>query len=238
MVRELRSMIRDGRLGRLTHVAAEMPQEGFLRLVGTGNLKPSPQAWRLKDHFIPTISLDLGVHLHQLIHFLTGEVPREVSAMEQRQGHFEGIVDNIQCLARYSGELPVQIWYGKTALGNPNGLRIRVFGTEGAAEWVQINPEFLVLSDNRGNTTLTSRSAIGLKICNQERYSRFKAGHPAGFVEAFANYYWDVADSLLNHRKGLREVNELVAGVEICEEGLRMMEKIAESSRNSKWEKL
>ena len=235
MVRELRGMIRDGRLGQLTHVAAEMPQEGFLRLVGIDSSKPLPQAWRLKDHFIPTVSLDLGVHLHHLIWFLTDQNPMEVAAMQQSQGHFEGIVDNVQCLARYSGDLPVQMWYGKTALGYANGLRIRIFGTEGSAEWVQMNPEFLVLNDNHGNTSLTRRSAIGLKICNQERYTRFKAGHPAGFIEAFANYYCDMADWLQDFRGGKKCGHEMVAGVEIAQEGMRTMEAISASSRANQW---
>lgn len=235
MVRELRGMIRDGQFGRITHVAVEMPQEGFLRLAGIENRKPSPQSWRLKDHFIPTVSLDLGVHLHHLIWFLTGESPLEVSAMQQSQGHFEGIVDNIQCLARYTGDLPVQMWYGKTALGYANGVRIRIFGTKGSAEWVQMNPEILVLNDNCGNSSLTSRSANGLKICNQERYTRFKAGHPAGFIEAFANYYCDIADWLQDFRGGKKCGHEIVAGVEIAEEGLLLMETIVLASQKKCW---
>ena len=235
MVRELRGMIREGRLGRLTHVSAEMPQEGFLTLVGIDSSKPIPQAWRLKDHFIPMVSLDLGVHLHHLIWFLTGECPLEVTAMQQSQGHFEGLVDNIQCLARYTRDLPVQMWYGKTALGYANGLRIRIFGMEGSAEWVQMNPEFLVLNDNCGNSSVTSRSASGLKICNQERYTRFKAGHPSGFIEAFANYYYDIADWLLEFRSGKKSSHEMVAGLEIAKEGLIMMESISSSSLQKTW---
>ena len=236
IIRELRHMIESGKLGQITHVAAEMPQEGFLRLVGAQDSKPQPQAWRLKDDFIPTVSLDLGVHVHHLIHFLTQASPAEVCAMEQQQGHFDGIIDNVQCLARYTGDLPVQLWYGKTALGHANGLRIRVFGTESSAEWVQMNPEYLTLHDNRGHTSLITRAANGLHICNQERYTRFKAGHPAGFMEAFANYYTDLADWLIAYRSGDHQPHPMVAGVEIAEEGLRMMEAIARSARNRSWQ--
>jgi predicted dehydrogenase len=235
IVRELRHMIEKGKLGRITHVSAEMPQEGFLRLVGAENSKPSPQAWRLKDNFIPTVSLDLGSHVHHLIHFLTGASPVEVCAMEQHQGHFKGIIDNVQCLARYTGDLPVQIWYGKTALGHANGLRIRVFGTEASAEWIQTNPEMMTLSDNCGRTELITRAANGLHICNQERYTRFKAGHPAGFLEAFANYYSDLADLLIRYQDGDRSLDPMVANVEIAEEGLQMMEAIAQSAREHTW---
>lgn len=236
IIRELRHMIENGKLGQITHVAAEMPQEGFLRLVGAQDTKPQPQAWRLKDDFIPTVSLDLGVHVHHLIHFLTQASPVEVCAMEQQQGHFDGIIDNVQCLARYTGDLPVQLWYGKTALGHANGLRIRIFGTEASAEWVQMNPEYLTLHDNRGHTGLITRAANGLHICNQERYTRFKAGHPAGFMEAFANYYADLADWLIAYRSGDQKPHPMVAGVEIAEEGLRMMEAIARSARSRSWQ--
>jgi len=133
--------------------------------------------------------------------------------------------------------LPVQMWYGKTALGYANGLRIRIFGTEGSAEWVQMNPEFIVLSDNCGNASLANRSANGLKVCNQERYTRFKAGHPAGFIEAFANYYWDIADWLIEHQRGNRNIHDMVASLEIAEEGLQMMECIAASSRERIWKR-
>ncbi len=238
IIRELRHMVETGRLGKLVHVAAEMPQEGFLRLVGQNDAKPRPQAWRLRDGFSPTGSLDLGVHVHHLIHFLTAASPIEVCAMEQHQGHFDGIIDNVQCLARYTGGLPVQMWYGKTALGHANGLRIRVFGSEASAEWVQMNPEYLSLHDNCGNTSLITRSANRLSICNQERYTRMKAGHPGGFIEAFANYYADIADCLLRRRHGERSANSLVAGVEIAEEGLRMMEAIASSARHHAWQRV
>ena len=236
MIRELRHMIENGKFGQITHVAAEMPQEGFLRLVGSHDNKPQPQAWRLRDDFIPTVSLDLGVHVHHLIHFLTQASPLEVCAMEQCQGQFDGIIDNVQCLARYTGDLPAQLWYGKAALGHANGLRIRIFGTTASAEWLQMNPEYLTMHDNRGHTHLITRAANGLHICNQERYTRFKAGHPAGFMEAFANYYADLADWLIRYRNGDRQPHPMVAGIEIAEEGLRMMESIARSARTHSWQ--
>ena len=100
MVRELRSLIRSGGLGEILHFQAEMPQEGFLRLDSEGN-KPMPQEWRLKDQQIPTLHLDLGVHLHHILHYLTGQHPIEVIADHQTFGFFD-VVDNLSCLCRYS----------------------------------------------------------------------------------------------------------------------------------------
>lgn len=236
MVRELRYIIQSGRLGKLTHVTAEMPQEGFLRLVGNDEGKPQLQEWRLTDHTIPTVSLDLGVHLHQLILFLTGEMPVEVSAMEQSQGHFQEIIDNVQCLARYTNDLAVQMWFGKTALGHANGLRIRIYGTEGSAEWAQTNSEFLTISDNCGRVSINSRSSNDMKICLDKRYNRFKAGHPAGFIEALANYYHDIADSLENHL-GIRKSisSQRIGGVEDALQGLVFLEAVSKSSKEKVW---
>ena len=125
----------------------------------------------------------------------------ELVAINNSFGHFEGIVDNTMCIARYTGNLDCQIWYGKTALGNSNGLRVRVYGTEGSAEWFQMHPETLELNDNKGRKTFVERSSVDIQITDELRYNRFKAGHPAGFLEAFANYYYDMADSLIEFRK-------------------------------------
>jgi hypothetical protein len=55
-------------------------------------------------------------------------------------------------------------------------------------------------------------------------------------MEAFANYYSDLADWLIRHRAGDRQPHPMVAGVEIAEEGLFMMEAIAKSSREHSWQ--
>lgn len=237
IVRELRNLIRAGRLGTLLHVQAEMPQEGFLRLVGRENRPPEPQSWRLQDYEIPTVSLDLGVHLHQLILFLTDRHPLQVCATQQNTGLFAGIVDSVQCLARYNEGLTANLWYGKCALGCTNGLRIRIFGSQGSAEWYQQNPEELRLHDNLGGTQILTRASNEAEICCEGRYGRFKAGHPSGFIEAFANYYTDVADAL-QHCRGPGAVHEYLATAEDAVEGLRMMAAINRSAESGQWESI
>ena len=237
IVRELRNLIREGRLGTLLHVQAEMPQEGFLRLVGRGNRLPEPQPWRLRDYEIPTVSLDLGVHLHQLILFLTDRHPLQVCATQQNSGFFNGIVDSVQCLARYTEGLTANLWYGKCALGCTNGLRIRIFGSQGSAEWYQQNPEELRLHDNLGGTQILTRASNEAGICCAGRYGRFKAGHPSGFIEAFANYYADIADAL-QEDQGASPGREYLATAEDAVEGLRMMAAINRSAESGQWESL
>lgn len=238
ILRELRHMIQQGRLGKIQQVQIEMPQEGFLKL-GANDQPVTPQEWRLRDAGVPTISLDLGVHIHGMIHFLTGETPQEVVATSQSYGNFNQVTDNVACLANYSNGMSCNIWYSKTALGCRNGLKVRVFGETGSAEWVQENPEFLYMADQRGSRFIVDRTSPGVDIANQPRYGRFKGGHPAGFVEAFGNYYCDIADELesYQHQKAVG-TQGYVMGINESIEGLRMLEAIARSSRSKKWEDL
>lgn len=234
MIRELKQLIKDGCLGRIQQVQMEMPQEGFLRL-GSDGTPPKPQAWRLKDTVIPKISLDLGSHLHNMMHFLTGETPIRIVADEATFGLFPQIVDNVGALVQYTSGVRAQIWFSKTALGNRNGLRIRVFGSKGSAEWFQLEPETLKTCDLFGNVHLRDRTG-NVKIANLQRYNRFKAGHPAGFIEAFANYYHDIADCLKQFRETGRFESEYVCDVKTSLEGLAMMEAAAVSAQSQKWE--
>lgn len=237
MLRELQHLIQQGKLGKLNQIHIEMPQEGFARLSKDGSIT-SPQAWRLQDTNIPTLSLDLGVHLHQMIDFLSAEKPVRLVAINRSLGHFRDIIDNTMCIASYTGNLDCQIWFGKTALGNSNGLRVRVYGDKGSAEWYQMDPESLLVSDNLGQRVVMDRASAEIGISAEQRYNRFKSGHPAGFIEAFANYYYDLADSLLEFKQSGAYTSPWVTGVDKAHEGLIMLETMVQSARNGTWEQM
>jgi predicted dehydrogenase len=234
MLRELRRMIHDGRLGKLKLIQIEMPQEGYIRLDKNGN-PPVPQAWRLRDGVIPTVSLDLGVHLHNMAEFLSGEKPLEVVADEASYGHFDQVVDHVGCLARYTNNLRCQIWYAKMAMGHRNGLRVRVYGDKGGAEWFQLQPEELIFNDVFGNRQIIDRAST-VQIADQLRYNRFKSGHPAGFIEAFANHYYDIADALLEFKQTGAYSCPWVFTAAQAKEGLEMLEAMTVSCEKKAWQ--
>ncbi|WP_178124862.1 Gfo/Idh/MocA family protein [Pseudomonas sp. Fl4BN1] len=238
ILRELRYMIKHGKLGKIQQVQIEMPQEGFARL-GANGQPITPQDWRLQDNKVPTLSLDLGVHIHMMIRFLTGEQPLEVVSTSKSYGNFNQVTDSISCISNYSNDISCSIWYSKSALGYRNGLKVRIFGSKGSAEWVQEDSEHLNISDNSGNRLLVDRASNNISVANHLRYTRFKAGHPAGFIEAFANYYYDVADALKYYLLKKNSVaQEYVFGIEESLEGLRMLEAISKSSSNKRWEEI
>lgn len=231
MLRELRNMIHVGKLGKIEQVHIEMPQESFAKLNKQG-LPQKPQEWRLHDNALPTLSLDLGTHTHDITSFLTGEAPIELVAVQNSFGSFRQVVDNSLSIANYTNGIVSSIWFSKAALGHRNGLRVRVYGEIGSAEWYQLEPETLLFNDNQGNKFLIDRASLDVSITTQPRYNRFKAGHPSGFIEAFANYYDDIADYLLGY-----STNEdgFVFGVDNAIEGLKMLEAMTLSSKNKQW---
>lgn len=234
MVRELQNRIRKGELGKILHFQAEMPQEGFIRVDAQGN-KPAPQAWRLTDGRVPVIYLDLAAHLHHLLYYLIGQKPIEVISDQGSYGWFSEVIDNVTCLCRYSEGVQGQIWFSKSALGHRNGLRLRIYGTKGSAEWYQGCPEELRLSYSDGRKEIMDRASV-VEVASLDRYNRFKAGHPAGFIEAFANLYCDIANCLRQFKATGQWRSDNVFSAELALEGLRMIEAMIESTKTKKWQ--
>ena len=233
MVEELKGIVSSGTLGDLCHIHCEMPQETYLTVDLEGK-EIKPQFWRLKDdRKVPTISLDLGIHIFNLIDYVTGEHPLKVTSTANNHGNFKGIVDSINCICKYSNNLDVNISYGKTSLGNRNGLMIRIYGKKGSLKWKQSQPEIIKYSNNLGYTRILERGAEGLLKANHSAYNRFKAGHPAGFIEAFANYYQKIDRDLKAFKEGRIEYNAI--GIDKCIEGLEFLEAIHKSSQEERW---
>lgn len=228
-VREMRHRILNGEIGDVFKVMAEMPQDSFMRLKNqdkAGAIQP----WRLKDGVVPCVTLDLFVHLHSLVHFVTGKLPQKVTATSRSiSGVSKGLIDEVDAIIQYQGNMVVNAWYGKAALGCRNGLKVRVFGTKGSLQWLQEDGEHLAVADELGNRRIIDRISTDSAITVQNRYNRFKAGHPSGFIEAFANYYADIAQAI-----HAGQLNEFTLSTYTASQGLALSEAIARASTSGK----
>jgi len=235
MLRESRKLVQNGDIGDVIHFQAEMPQEGFLRTDKFGK-RPKPQDWRVNDGHIPTLHLDLAVHLHELIYYITGLSPIEVIADQSSYGFFD-VIDNTTCLTRYTNNVQGQFWFSKAAIGQRNGLKLRIYGTKGSIEWLQENPEELSVSYSDGRKTTIDR-ASNVQVADARRYTRFKAGHPAGFNEALANLYVDFHQSIIDYQNNITYDSGEVFGVDLALEGMLWLEALQKSMTSRKWEKI
>jgi len=234
MVRELREMIRRGKLGKIEQVHIEMPQAGFARLNRDGG-PMTPQDWRLKDNEVSTISLDLGVHVFHMVGFLINEKPYEIVATQKSFGRFKQVIDNTLAIVNYTSDIECSIWFSKSAVGHNNGLRVRIYGVEGSAEWYQMDPEILIFNDSFGRQIRIDRANSDTLIAHESRYNRFKSGHPAGFLEAFANLYTDIAEDLARIKKSTAANNEFTFTPRHALDGLLVLEAIEVSARERRW---
>ncbi|RDU64788.1 Gfo/Idh/MocA family protein [Helicobacter sp. MIT 14-3879] len=228
MLRELQTMILNNEFGKLHNIQIEMPQEGFIRNIN-GSI-PKPQNWRMRDLEIPIISLDLGVHILNIISFLSFKKPLSLFAVANSFGHFKNIIDDVNILAEFSDKLVANIWYSKSALGFRNGLRVRIFGEHLSAEWLQSNPEELLINTKEGERIIKDRASPNIFA---NKYDRFKAGHPAGFIEAFGNYYNSLADSIISFRSS-KSLSPYIFGIDSAIEELKFLQAISKSFKSKR----
>jgi len=218
MLRELRHKIVTGELGEILNIRLKMPQESFLRPPKSVKY---PQKWRLKDDFIPMISLDLGSHLHHLAYFLLHEEPSSVMAHYSKFSKYD-VVDDVNMLLKYESGISGNLWLSKTALGNRNGLHIEVYGSNASASWHQETPEQLEFAYNTGQKTIIDRGS-DIDMQPNTLYNRMTPGHPAGFIESFANIYNDIALALSRFKKKQPYINEYLYGFSHAASGISLL---------------
>lgn len=233
MLRELREKISQNHFGDILHIRLKMPQESFLRPPKSVKY---PQKWRLQDNYIPMISLDLGSHLHHLAYFLINEEPTKVFASYDSFSKYN-VIDNVNMMLEYASGIKGNIWLSKTALGNRNGLHIEVYGSKASAVWHQENPEKLEFSYNTGQKIIIDRGS-DIEMITNPLYNRMISGHPAGFIEAFANLYSDIADCLDEYKIQKKFSNTYVFGLEHSINSLKLLHTASMSNAEKVWKNL
>jgi len=230
MVRELQYKIAQKEFGDILQIRLKMPQESFLRPPKSVKY---PQKWRLQDGFIPMISLDLGTHLHHLAYFLLQKEPKSVIATYNSFSQY-GVVDDVNMMLQYYDDIEGNMWLSKTALGNRNGLHIEIYGTKASALWHQENPEKLECSYNNGKKVIIDRGS-DIDMLANPLYSRMTPGHPAGFIESFANLYNDIANALELFKEKKEYLSQYVYGLDHACNGLKLLHKTSISHKEKKW---
>lgn len=227
MFRELVQRTREGKIGSIHHVKIEMPSDGFARERIVGR----PQAWRLVDPEVPMIMLDLGTHMHHLVQMVLGPSQSSVMTRMSKMVNSFNVIDNVEIWEKRTDGIDVTYWMSKAHLGIKNGLRIDVFGSEGSLTWIQMDPDHIFEADINSNVSKVNRGSIRKELATRDR---FKAGHPTGFVEAFAYFYTDLADDFLAHEQGETR-NPWICPIEDAMSGVKFLSTAALSHTTGQW---
>jgi predicted dehydrogenase len=201
MVRHAARLVRDGQLGTIRFVAAEHASGwNATPLELTGHKQAM---WRTDPEIAGLASVvgDLGTHAYHLVRYISGLDAEQISARMDTLVPGRRVFDNANVLARLTGDVPATIWASMAATGHNHGLRVRVFGDQGSLEWQHEDPHHLKLQDLAGETRILTEGLHTLSA-DASRLTRMGLGHAEGFIEAFGNFYGDLADELQARRDG------------------------------------
>ncbi|TSE17307.1 Gfo/Idh/MocA family oxidoreductase [Arthrobacter sp. KBS0703] len=201
MVRQAARMVRDGRLGNITFVDVEHASGWAASPLE--QLGHKQAAWRTDPDVagFPSVVGDLGTHAFHLLRYITGLEAERLSGRLRSLVPGRRVFDHATVELQLTGEVPARLWASMAATGNNHGLRIRVFGDQGSLAWEHEDPHHLRVQDLDGTTTILTE---GLSTLSEDasRLTRVGLGHPEGFLEAFANFYRDLAGELRARRDG------------------------------------
>lgn len=202
MVRQAARMVRDGALGRITFVDVEHASGWAATPLELSGHKQA--AWRTDPDIagFPSVVADLGTHAYHLARYITGLEAEEISGQLHTTVPGRMVFDNATVSLRLNNGVPGRVWASMAATGHNHGLRIRVFGDAGSLEWQHEDPHHLSVQDLDGTTTILTHG-LGTLSDDAARLTRVGLGHPEGFLEAFANFYRDLADELTARRDNM-----------------------------------
>lgn len=238
MVKQAKQMIAAGEIGKLRKIIVEYPQ-GWLSqpLEASGNKQAS---WRTD----PAQSGaggglgDIGTHAENLTEYVTGSKISQLCADLSIFVEGRPLDDDGNVLIRLENGAKGVLVYSQVANGEENALAIRVYGETGGLEWRQQEPNSLIHRTNSSYRVL--RTNVGSLHQAASAHSRIPAGHPEGFLEAFANIYRNFAYAVRAHQEG--KPQDPLYDFPTVEDGLRGLKFIeavlASSKSESKWTQL
>ncbi len=234
MVREARSLIASGALGKIRIIRADYIQDWLTLPIDADGQKQAE--WRTDPERAGRSAClaDIGVHAFNLARFVTDMVPNEVAADLTTFVPGRRLDDNAHVMMRYAGGARGVLVASQVSPGNYNRLSLKVYGEKAGLEWFAHEPEVLRFSPFGEPTRILTRGGPGVGAAAAS-VSRMPAEHPEGYVEGFANLYRDAAALIVARRAGRTPDPALVAAVPSIHDGLagmRFIEAAVDSHEN------
>ncbi|MCC6459737.1 MAG: Gfo/Idh/MocA family oxidoreductase [Saprospiraceae bacterium] len=235
MVKQARQMIRHGELGAIRKVVVEYPQ-GWL----STNVEASGQkqaAWRTDParSGIAGAMGDIGTHAENLAEYITGLRITELCADISTFVPGRQLDDDGNVLLHFESGAKGILHASQISAGEENNLNIRVYGEKGGLEWRQMEPNTLVVKWLDKPVQLYRAGGHAL-YPEAQAHCRIPAGHPEGYLEAFANIYRNFALCIRARQEGKTPdpVYMDFPSVQDGVRGMQFIERVIESGKSSK----
>ena len=239
MIRQARSMVADGELGDIRVIQVEYPQDW---LTERSELSGNKQAeWRTDPARSGAGGAigDIGTHAYHLAGFVSGLETEQVLAQLTSFVEGRSLDDDVQIMLRYKGGARGSLWASQVAVGNENGLKLRIYGSKGGLEWTQADPNYLWFTRFGEPKQLITRGGAGANAA-ASRVTRIPGGHPEGYLEGFATIYTEAAHAIRAARIGAKPDDQvLYPTVYDGLDGMRFIEaSVASSQAGNQWTRL
>lgn len=219
MVHEARVRVAAGEIGAVRTVQVEYPLEWMATAIEQqGNAQAVWRTDPVKNGRGGSIG-DIGTHAYHLAGFVSGLTLDSLTADLATFVGGRALDDNAHVMLRYQGGARGLLWSSQVAIGNSNGVRLRVFGEKGSVQWYQEQPNELILTPLEGRVQVIKRGAADLSEDAHAR-TRTPPGHPEGYLEAFANLYAGFAEAIRARAEG-REPDAIGRNLPTAWDGLK-----------------
>ncbi|MBD0832940.1 Gfo/Idh/MocA family oxidoreductase [Aestuariibaculum sp. TT11] len=201
MVKQAKAMIANGDLGAIRKIQVQYLQGWLSTALEKSDHKQA--AWRVdpKKSGIGGALGDIGTHAENLVEYISGLKINELAADLGRFGEGRVLDDDGNVLIRMENGAKGTMSFSQIALGEENNLAIKIYGEKGSLEWHQENPNELITRWLDKPKKIFTPQGFDL-YPEAVTASRIPAGHPEGYLEAFANIYKNFANHLQAYLKG------------------------------------
>jgi len=237
MVKEARQLILNGELGDIRKIYVEYPQ-GWLStlLEQDGNKQASWRTDPRKSGMAGCMG-DIGTHAANLAEYITGLEITKLCADINTVVQGRKLDDDGSVLLKFNNGASGILFASQVAAGEANNIKISVDGEKGGIEWKQEEANKLQIkwADKPAETRRTGNDKNYLSDMALHN-TRLPAGHPEGYLEAFANLYRNFALTVkaqMEEREPKKEWLDF-PGVYEGVRGMLFIEKVIESGNSDK----
>ena len=229
MVRHARALVAAGELGELRYVQVEYLQDWLSEpLEASGNRQA---AWRTDPERTGRAGClgDIGTHAWQLAAFISGQLPETISAELHTFVPGRRVGDHVQGWMRYANSARGSLIASQVASGEENRLVLRLYGSRASLVFSQEEPNQLWFTPLAGQAQRLTRGRTASPAATHA--TRVPAGHPEGYLEAFAQLYTDAALRIHAMQAGVSpppETDDLPT-VEEGVNGMRFIDSVLDS---------
>jgi predicted dehydrogenase len=236
MIKEARQQVLSGKFGKIRKVYVEYPQ-GWLSnfLEGSNNKQAS---WRTDPSRsgIAGAMGDIGTHAFNLAEYVSGLQVTKLCADINTVVEGRKLDDDGAVLLKYDNGASGVLFATQVAAGEENNVRVRVYGEKGGIEWKQEDANSLLVKW-LDKPTEVWRAGTGYLSSYASHNTRTPAGHPEGYLEAFANLYRNFALCVKARLMEQTPKEEWLdfPGLEDGVRGMAFIENVIRSGREEVW---